>query len=48
MEFTNRIEEFTGGTPGWYAGMMTKVDVTETVRQVRVLACALEKLDEGS
>jgi len=46
LELTKLIEELTGGTPEWYAGM--RVEAAETVRQARVLARTLGPLDEST
>ncbi len=46
LELTKKIENLTGGTPGWYAGMRTRVEAVETLRQARVLLNALEELDQ--
>ncbi len=48
LELTRRIEKLTGGTSSSYAGMRTRVEARETLRQVRLLAGTLKKLDEGS
>lgn len=45
LELTKKIENLTGGAPGWYAGMRTKVEAMEALRQARVLLDALEEPD---
>ncbi len=46
LELTKQIEGLTGGTTDSYAGMRTKVEARETLRQIRVLARTMDKLDE--
>ena len=48
VELTKRIEDLTGGTPGWYPGMRARVEAGETLRQVRTLMRTLEGFGEGS
>ena len=48
LELARRIETLTGGTSDSYAGMRTRVEARETLRQVLLLAGTLKKLDEGS
>lgn len=45
LALAKRIENLTGGTPGWYAGMRTRVEAGETLRQVLVLVRTLRHLD---
>lgn len=46
LELTKLIEELTGGTPEWYAGM--GVEVAEALRQARVLERTLGPLEEST
>lgn len=48
LKLTKKIEDLTGGTPGWYAGMRTRVEAAETLCQARVLVRAMEHLDGSS
>ncbi len=48
LQHTKKIENLTGGAPGWYAGMRTRVEAGAPQRQARVLMGTREKLEEGS
>ena len=48
LELTERIEALTGGTSDSYAGIRTRVEAAEALRQARVLVRTLDILDERS
>ncbi len=48
LRLTERIQELTDGTPGWYRGMRTRVEAAEALRQARVFVRTLEDLDKDA
>lgn len=46
LALTRQIEDLTGGTSEGYAGMRTRVEAAEALRQARLLVRTLEHLDE--